>query len=68
MSKKIRLLLAALAALIVIVALWTGRQWQPDSATPSQVEIGSQQPFAWVDCKARLFDGAPAVADNRACV
>ena len=64
MSKKIRLLLAALVTLIVIViaALWAGRQWQPGSASPSQVEIGAQQPFAWVDCKARLFDGAPAVA------
>ena len=62
MSKKIRLLLAALAILIVIAALWALRQWQPGSASPSQVEIGSQQPFAWVDCKARLFDGAPAVA------
>ncbi len=62
MSKKIRLLLAALAILIVMAALWALKPWQPGSASPSQVEIGSQQPFAWVDCKARLFDGAPAVA------
>lgn len=62
MSRKIVLLLAALTTLIVIVALWAGRPWQPGSASPSQVEIGTQQPFAWVDCKPRLFDGAPAVA------
>ena len=62
MKKSTKLVLAIVAALIVVAAIWAGWQWQQGSALPSQVQVGNEQPFAWVDCKARLFDGAPAVA------
>ena len=62
MKKNTKRILATVAGLIVVAAIWAGWQWQQGSALPSQVQVGSEQPFAWVDCKARLFDGAPAVA------
>jgi uncharacterized protein YfaS (alpha-2-macroglobulin family) len=54
-------LLAALLATVAAVAAGIG--WylsQPSS--PSRVDVGSAEPFAWVDCKARLLDGSPALA------
>lgn len=58
-------LTVALAALLLVVAAigffgWS-RHGQPADA-PNRGEIGSAQPFAMAECKARLFDGAPAVA------
>lgn len=56
-----RLVQSALALLLIAGAgwaLWNWRQAEP----PSRVEVGTGQAFAWVDCKARLFDGAPALA------
>ncbi len=62
MDKNKRLMGAAVGALVSLLAIWGAWQWKSGSDLPSQVEIGSEQPFAWVDCKARLLDGAPAVA------
>ncbi|RZI97852.1 MAG: hypothetical protein EOP39_27560, partial [Rubrivivax sp.] len=42
---------------------WWAWQKQPGSALPSSAEIGGEQAaFALLDCKARLFDGSPAIA------
>lgn len=49
------------AAAVVSAALWGG--WQLlHRMQPAAPTEGSTEPFAWVDCKPRLLDGAPAVA------
>ena len=58
-----RLKLALAAALVATAGagflVWQRLQAPP---LPSAVEVGSASPFALVDCRARLFDGAPAIA------
>ena len=62
MSTRLKLALTA-AALVLLAALaYSGWQFSQRATPPSRVEVGSAQPFALVDCKARLFDGAPAIA------
>lgn len=56
---------AAAAAAFVAAAAAAGYfAWQRHQAPslPSSAEIGSEQAFAFSECKARLFDGSPAIA------
>ena len=57
---------AGVAALLVVAGSTLGWwYWQSRHAAsdlPSNVEIGSEQAFAFSDCKARMFDGSPAIA------
>ncbi len=57
-----KLTLGALAALLIAALAYAGWRYQGRSAVPSRVDVGQAQPFALADCKARLFDGAPAIA------
>jgi alpha-2-macroglobulin len=55
----------AIAALLGVLILASGGIWwylQPMATERNQADVGSPQPFALADCKARLFDGVPAVA------
>ena len=62
MSTRFKLALTAVT-LTLLAALAYGGWWFSQRAVmPSRVEVGSAQPFALVDCKARLLDGAPAIA------
>ena len=49
--------LATAAAALVLRFAWPGG----DAALPQQAEVGQNEPFAWADCKPRLFDGSPAI-------
>lgn len=56
---------AAAAAVFVAGAAVAGYfAWQRHQAPglPSSAEIGSEQAFAFSECRARLFDGSPAIA------
>jgi hypothetical protein len=60
-----RIVQAAGAALLVGAAAaagWWGWQRAQQPTLPSSAEIGSEQTFAFTECKARLFDGSPAIA------
>lgn len=61
MQKRTQAIASSLAALLSLAALWGVWKWM-QTDTPHQVDVGSSEPFAWVDCKPRLLDGAPAVA------
>lgn len=57
----------AVTALVGVVAVLGGGWWASQKlgqpALPSSAEIGGEQAaFALLDCKARLFDGSPAIA------
>ena len=57
----------AVTALVGVVAVVGGGWWASQKlgqpALPSSAEIGGEQAaFALLDCKARLFDGSPAIA------
>ena len=59
-GKLIGLALLVLAGIAAGVGWW---QWGRDeAAAPNRAEIGTAQAFAFVECKARLFDGSPAIA------
>lgn len=65
MTKLLKTALTLLALIAVAAAAYFG--WQRSHAPglpglPSQVQVGEAAPFALLDCKARLFDGGPAVA------
>ena len=56
---------AAMAAVVVAGAAVAGYfAWQHHKAPelPSSADIGSETAFAFTECKARLFDGSPAIA------
>ena len=56
---------AAGAAVLVGAAAaagWWGWQRAQAPSLPSSAEVGSAQAFALTECKARLFDGSPAIA------
>ena len=56
---------AAAAAVAVAGAAVAGYfAWQHNQAPslPSSAEIGAESAFAFTECKARLFDGSPAIA------
>jgi len=59
-----RLKLALAAAALAATAAVGYLVWQRDQTPPlpSAVDVGSAAPFALADCRARLFDGAPAIA------
>jgi len=55
--------LALVGAAAVVGGGWWVAQKQSGPALPSSAEIGGEQAgFALLDCKARLFDGSPAIA------
>ena len=62
MAARTKLILLALLALAGLAAGLGWWQFTRDAANPSRVAVGTAQPFAFVDCKARLFDGSPAIA------
>ena len=62
MQKPTSTVWLTLAALLMAVAVWGGWKLKPGDAPAQPVAVGSAEPFAWVDCKPRLLDGAPAVA------
>ena len=62
MAARSKLLLLSVLAAVALVAALGWWQFGRSDDKASRVEIGSAQPFALVDCKARLFDGSPAVA------
>ncbi|MBY0368055.1 MAG: alpha-2-macroglobulin family protein [Burkholderiaceae bacterium] len=56
---------AAVAAVVVTgaaVAGYVGWQYSRAPSLPSSAEIGAEAAFAFTECKARLFDGSPAIA------
>ncbi|MCE4540090.1 alpha-2-macroglobulin family protein [Pelomonas sp. P7] len=61
-----RIVKAALAAVVVAGAAaagWWGWQRSQQPSQPSSAEIGAEEAaFAFSECKARLFDGSPAIA------
>jgi uncharacterized protein YfaS (alpha-2-macroglobulin family) len=62
-SKK--MVQSAVAAALVAgaaVAGYVGWQHWRTPSLPSSAEIGSEQAFGFTECKARLFDGSPAIA------
>ena len=67
-NKSILAAVLALAALAGAAGWWQYARNSGDSRAPSgglganRAEIGSAQAFSFVDCKARLFDGSPAIA------
>ena len=62
MTARTKLILLAVTALVALAAALGWWRFGHHIVSPSRVEVGSAQPFALVDCKARLFDGSPAVA------
>jgi uncharacterized protein YfaS (alpha-2-macroglobulin family) len=67
MTARSKLISFALAALLLAAAglgawQWQKRQGPGEGASSNRAEVGSAQAFALADCKARLFDGSPAVA------
>ena len=62
MTMRFKFLFGAFAAVLIAALTYAGWRYHARDAAPSRVEVGSAQPFALADCKARLFDGAPAVA------
>ena len=62
MQKPTSTVWLTLAALLMAAAVWGGWKLKPGDAPAQPVAVGSAEPFAWVDCKPRLLDGAPAVA------
>ncbi|CAN5423537.1 alpha-2-macroglobulin [soil metagenome] len=63
MTSRARLV-TALAVLIVVVVAAAGlwQRFHRSGSENSIAQIGAEQPFALVECKARLLDGSPAVA------
>jgi len=60
-----KMAVAAVAAVALVAASVLGWQRWQQRQTPelgSAAEIGSEQAFAFGDCKARMFDGSPAIA------
>ena len=62
MTSRNTLTLGLLAALLIAALAFAGWRFSTRSDVPSRVDVGTAQPFALADCKARLFDGAPAIA------
>lgn len=62
MASRLKTALGLAAATVVVVAGWWNWQRSPSPELPSQVDVGSTAPFALAECRARLFDGAPAIA------
>ena len=62
MSQRLKIILAAIAVALSAGLAFLGWQFSQRPSAPSRVEVGSAQAFALADCKARLFDGAPAIA------
>ena len=52
----------ALLGFLLLAAAGIGWYLQPAGADRHRADVGSPQPFALAECKARLFDGVPAVA------
>ena len=61
MTPRLKLALAAALVATAAAGLAVWQRLQAPSL-PSAVEVGSATPFALADCRARLFDGAPAIA------
>ena len=64
-AKTVKLVVAALAAVAVVAGSVLGWQWwqqRQAGELGSAAEIGSEQAFAFGDCRARMFDGSPAIA------
>lgn len=62
MTPRLKIALALVVAIVLAGAGWFGWQHGRSPELPSQVDVGSAAPFALADCRARLFDGAPAIA------
>ena len=61
-TKTIKMGLAAVAVAAAAGLGWYGWNASQSSDVGSSADIGSEQAFAFVDCKARMFDGSPAIA------
>ncbi len=61
-TPRLKSALAAAALAVFAIAGVLVWQRQQETALPSSVDVGLATPFALADCRARLFDGAPAVA------
>lgn len=57
-----KLTLGVIAALLLAALAYAGWRYQSRNDVPSRVDVGQAQAFTLADCKARLFDGAPAIA------
>ena len=55
-------LAAAVLALAAGGLGWNWWQSHRSAQLASSADIGTEQAFALADCKARLFDGSPAIA------
>ncbi len=62
MAARSKLILMALAVALAAAAGLGWWKFGPGGTSGNRVEVGSAAPFAFVDCKARLFDGSPALA------
>ncbi|MDP1900449.1 MAG: alpha-2-macroglobulin [Rubrivivax sp.] len=65
MTTKTAKMAVAAAAVVAAAALGAWALWQSRQQVAelgSSAGIGTEQAFALVDCKARMFDGAPAIA------
>ena len=61
MTPRLKLALAAALVATAAAGLLVWQRLQGPSL-PSAVDMGSAAPFALADCRARMFDGAPAIA------
>ncbi|MDD5030876.1 MAG: MG2 domain-containing protein, partial [Rhodoferax sp.] len=62
MAKAIKVGLTALVVAVAGGVGWYGWQSGSQPELASSADIGSEQAFALADCKARMFDGSPAIA------
>jgi alpha-2-macroglobulin len=61
-TKAIKIGLAAVAVAAAAGLGWYGWNASQTSDLGSSADIVSEQAFAFADCKARMFDGSPAIA------
>ena len=64
-AKTVKMGLAAVTVVAASALAWWG--WQhthQGDELGSKAEIGTEQAFAFSDCKSRMFDGSPAIAVN----
>ncbi len=62
MSTRIKFALTLFICILAAALAFGASRSARRTPSPSRVEVGSAQPFALAECKARLFDGAPAIA------
>ena len=61
-QKKLGLAALLLALLTSAALAWIWWQKQQAGELGSRAEIGSEQAFAFSECRSRMFDGSPAIA------